>query len=141
MALGGLVCRAGVGPSLTVGLFVTHGLYTGGTPASSSGSSVRGIVCRSGISPNSTRGLVVTHGLFVDSGSGPPPTSTAGFRSLGAYWVGGACAVTTTPPPPSGRVILGLSMVIAGLTELYGLTPDLAKGLVEDDYGNIPNRR
>lgn len=138
MALGGVVCRGGVGPSLTRGLFVTHGLYPGGsTPPT--GSRVKGIVCRSGISPNSTRGLVVTHGLFVNSGSAPPVTS-AGFRSMAAFWIGGACNVSSTPPPPSGRIILGLSMVISGLTTLYALTPDLAKGLTEDDYGNIPNR-
>lgn len=47
----------------------------------------------------------------------------------------------TPPPPVQNRIILGLSMVISGLTTLYALTPDLAKGLVEDDYGNIPNRR
>lgn len=48
---------------------------------------------------------------------------------------------TPLPPPTNVRIIVGISMTISGLTELYALTPDLAKGLVEDDYGNIPNRR
>lgn len=141
MALGGLVCRSGVGPSLTTGRLVTHGLYTSGSPAPPPGSRVRGIVCRSGISPNSTRGLVVTHGLFVNTAT-PPVVTPAGYRSLwGAWFGGGAAAGTPTPPPPTAdRIILGLSMVATGLTTLYALTPDLAKGLVEDDYGNIPDR-
>lgn len=67
MALGGIVCRGGVGPSVTTGLFVTHGLSPGGSnPPPPVNSAIilglemvaQGLTILSGLSTNLYKGLV-----------------------------------------------------------------------------------
>lgn len=66
MALGGIVCRGGVGPSVTIGLFVTHGLMVGGsTPPPTNTAIIKGLqmvatglTILSGLTTHLDKGLV-----------------------------------------------------------------------------------
>lgn len=68
---------------------------------------ISNIVCRAGVGPQSAIKYLVTHGL---AGNAQPVFSA---------------------------IILGLSMIAAGLTILEGLSPRLYKGLVMDELNKI----
>lgn len=69
----------------------------------------------------------------------PFPTGTIGPLQrqaiVGTY--AGIPASNPVPPPVNTAIIVGLSMLAAGLTILYGITTNLEKGLVEDEQNII----